>query len=260
MGVHMRGAGAPLRRPLLAGRPKSHVHTYWRGIIEVMTEIVSSNICYLCGNRPTKSNIDHIFPKGLFNKPLTSNLPQLITCEQCNNRLSHAEELFRVFLASGMAYESNAGKRIWDERIRPDLKGKRPLLKPLIKSMLKQARVVNESGIILAKTLVLEVNSEPINRVLHKIAKGLYYLDTQRVLPSEVDILVGYDAEKPERFISPPLDDAIRGAKKVELGQGEVTYWRNIIKDNPEESLTWIRFYKDKIFLICTTRQDTSLG
>ncbi len=106
---------------------------------------------------------------------------------------------------------------------------------------------------------ILEMNSDPINRVLRKIAKGLYYLDTQRVLPSEVEILVGYDAENPERFIYPPLDEAIRDAKKIELGEGEVTYWRNTIKDNPEESLTWIRFYEDKMFLICTTRQNTTL-
>jgi len=218
-----------------------------------MTEIVSSTICYLCGNRPNESNKDHIFPKGLFNKPRPSNLPQLFTCKQCNNGLSHAEELFRVFLASGMAYESNAGNRIWTERIRPDLKGKRPLLKPLIRSMVKQARLANKSGDVVGHLHILEMNRDPINRVLRKIAKGLYYLDTQRVLPSEVEILVGYDAEKPERFISPPLDEAIRGAKKIELGEGEVTYWRNTIKDKPEESLTWIRFYKDKMFLICTT-------
>ena len=225
-----------------------------------MKENVYSNICYLCGDTLATTK-DHIFPISLFNKPAPSNLPQrLPACEQCNNTLSQDEELFRVFVASGMAYESNAGNRIWNERIRPDLKGKRPGLKPLIKSMVKPARVVNESGILLGKTLVLEVNSEPVTRVLHKIVKGLYYLDTQRVLPNEVQILVGYDAEKPERFISPPLDEAIRGAKKIELGEGEVTYWRNTIKDNPEESLTWIRFYKDKMFLICTTRQDTSLG
>jgi len=167
-----------------------------------------TEICYLCGDKLATTK-DHIFPKSLFNKPAPSNLPQsLPACEQCNNELSKDEELFRVFVASGMAYESNAGNRIWNERIRPDLKGKRTGLKPLIKSMVKPARVVSKSGSLLGKTLVLAVNPEPINRVLHKIAKALYYLDTQRVLPNEVDILVGYDAEKPERFISPPLDKA----------------------------------------------------
>ncbi|MEJ2047510.1 MAG: hypothetical protein P8X92_05645, partial [Dehalococcoidia bacterium] len=76
--------------------------------------------------------------------------------------------------------------------------------------------------------------------------------------PSEVEILVGYHAENPDIF-SPPLDEAFRSAKEIRLGEGEVTYWRNTMKDNPEESLTWIRFYEDKVFLICTTRQNTAL-
>jgi len=160
--------------------------------------------CYLCGDKPATTK-DHIFPKSLFNKPAPSNLPQsLPTCEQCNNELSKDEELFRFFVASGMAYESNAGNRIWNERIRPALKGKRTGLKPLIRSMVKQARVVTESGNFVGYSDILEMNREPINRVLRKIAKGLYYLDTQRVLPNEVEILVGYHAENPDIF-SPPL-------------------------------------------------------
>ncbi len=46
--------------------------------------------------------------------------------------------------------------------------------------------------------------------MLRKIAKGLYFLETGHVLPSDVKILVGYDEGKPERFISPPLDEAIK--------------------------------------------------
>ncbi len=222
-------------------------------------DVNSKNICCLCGLR-TAETLDHLFPKCLFNIPRPSNLPQRIpACKECNNGLSKDEEIFRVFLASGMAYESAAGNRIWTEGIRPDLKGKRPLLKQRIRSMVKQARVVSKSGNFIGYAHILEMNREPINRVLHKIAKGLYYLDTQRVLPHEVEMLVGYNAENPEIF-SPPLDEALRRAKKIELGNGDITYWRNIIKDNPEESLTWIKFYEDKIFLICTTRQSTALG
>jgi len=220
----------------------------------------SENICCLCGFKKADITKEHLFPKGFFNTPRPSNLPRRIpACYECNNGLSKDEEHFRVFLATGMAYESNAGKRMWTEKIRPDLKGKRRGLKQRIRSKAKQVRVVSESGDFIGYAHILEMNRESANRVLWKIAKGLYYLDTQRVLPSEVEILVGYSAENPE-IIFPPLDEALKGAKKIELGSGEVTYWRNTIKDNPEESLTWIRFYEDKIFLICTTRQNTALG
>ncbi len=62
-----------------------------------------------------------------------------------------------------MAYESKMGFRIWTERIRPDLKGARLGLKPLLRSLTKVAPVVSESGALLGHTLVLEVDPEPIN-------------------------------------------------------------------------------------------------
>jgi len=213
--------------------------------------------CYICGTKLTNTNStkDHLFPEGLFPKPLPSNLPpRLPSCKQCNNGLSKDEELFRTFVAAGMAYESQAGFRIWTERIRTALKGQRRGLKPLMQSLTKVARVVSESGEFLGHTLVLETNPEPINRVLRKIAKGLYYLDTGQILPSDVQILVGYDNGQPDRFVLPPLDEVIKGAKRVDLGKGVVTYWRNTIKDDPASLLTWLEFYKDKAFLVCTCR------
>ena len=114
-----------------------------------MVDNTNTNTCYLCGLRPAETK-DHLFPRGLFPRPLPSNLPRgLPSCKQCNNELSKDEEQFRLFLASGMAYESNAGRRIWDERIRSALKGRRPGLKPLAQSMLKVAKVKSESGTLL---------------------------------------------------------------------------------------------------------------
>ena len=212
--------------------------------------------CYLCGSR-LASTRDHLFPSGLFNKPLPTNLPpRLPACTECNNALSSDEEQFRVFVASGMAYETEPGFRIWNERIRPDLKGDRPRLKPLVRSHIRKARVLSESGALLGHTPVLEMDREIINRVLYKIAKGLYYWDTGTVMPEDVQILVDSANGRPERFLSPPLDEAIKGAKRVDLGNGVVTYWRNTMKDDPTNSITWLMFYKDKdkLFMICTYR------
>jgi hypothetical protein len=156
-----------------------------------------------------------------------------------------------------MAYETESGFRIWNERIRPDLKGSRPMLKPLIRSQVKAARVLSESGTLLGYTLVLEMPRETINRVLRKIAKGLYYLDTGEVLPDQVQILTDYANGRPERFVSPPLDEAIKKSRRMDLGNGVVTYWRNTMKDDPAASITWLKFYEQKIFMICTYREDT---
>ncbi|MFQ5860446.1 MAG: hypothetical protein ACE5IG_02730 [Dehalococcoidia bacterium] len=102
----------------------------------------------------------------------------------------------------------------------------------------------------------MEVEREPISRVLRKIAKGLYYLDTGQVLPQAVEILVEYGGDRLERLIAPPLDKAIQGARRVDLGDGAVTYWRNTVAQDPTASMTWLVFYGDKPFLICTFRPE----
>ncbi len=214
-------------------------------------------MCCLCGVRIVETS-EHVFPRCLFNKPLPKNLLTVPACYECNNALSKDEELFRVMIASGMAYETRAGNQIWDERIRPDLKGKRKGLKRYISSLVKQIRIVNNLGDTLGYVSVLKVNRDSVNRVLTKIAKGLYYIDTGKILPNNVNILFD-NYEENKGILAPPLDEAIKNSKKTALGNGEVTYWRNVIKDNPEESLTWLRFYEDKVFLICTTRQDIQL-
>jgi len=155
-----------------------------------------------------------------------------------------------------MAYERQAGFRIWTERIRPDLQGDRPGLKPLLKSLAKVVSVISEGGGFLGRAGILEIERQPIQRVLYKIAKGLYFLDTSQILPDGVQILAGY-FDKPERLVSPPLAEAIKGAKRIDFGNGVVTYWRKTMKDDPTASLTWLIFYEDKAFLICTFRQET---
>ena len=217
--------------------------------------VPSNRLCYICG-AGSPETLDHIFPKGLFPKPIPCNLPRrLPACRECNEGLSKDEEVFRVFLTSGMAYENKSGFRIWEERIVPDLQGKRPGLKPYIKSFAKIIPAFSESGDLLGKMGVLEVERQPIQRIFYKIAKGLFFLDTNKVLPDDVHILVDYFTE-PERTVSPPLDEAIKGAKKVTLGEGVVTYWRNIVKDDPTASVTWLQFYEDKVFLMCTFKQE----
>ena len=221
-----------------------------------MVDNNNTNICYLCGLRPAETK-DHLFPRALFPRPLPSNLPiGLPACRQCNNELSKDEEQFRFFLASGMAYESEAGRRIWDERIRSALKGRRPGFKPLARSMVKVAKIQSESGTVLGDWPISELDRETSKRVLSKIVKGLYFIETRQLLPSDVQILCDYGEEHPERFIAPPLDEAIKKAKRVDYGGGVVNCWRNTIKDDPTASITWLRFYEDKLFMVVTFREE----
>jgi len=176
-------------------------------------------ICYLCGVEPANTR-DHVFPANLFPKPLPTNLHTLPACRKCNESLSKDEELFRIVVASREAYEDETGNRTWTERVRPDLQGGRSGLKKFVQSLTKVAPVLSKTDVFLGMAFVLEVDREPVNNVLTKIAKGLHFLDTGQILPQDSQILCDYAGDQPERFISPPLDEAMRGAKRFDLGDG----------------------------------------
>jgi hypothetical protein len=214
---------------------------------------MDDEICCLCGLRLANTR-DHLFPKCLFIPPRPTNLPTIPACKQCNQELSKDEEAFRVFVAAGMAHEKDTGNRIWRDKIRPDLQGKRKGLKKHISSMVKEIKVVLKPGDNTVLVPIIEMDRGVVNRVLHKIAKGLYYLDTQQIFPKELEILVGTYTEKPG-IIGLPLYEAIKRTNKIVLGNGEVIYRRAIIENNPKESLTWIRFYEDQLYLIQTTEK-----
>ena len=170
--------------------------------------------------------------------------------------MSKDEELFRVFVASGKAYEREAGFRIWTKRIRPDLQGDRPGLKPFLQSITEVVPVISESGELLGHAAALRIDRQLIQRVLSKIAKGLYFLDTGEVLPGDVQIIVRDDDDLAS-LDSSLLDEAIRAAKRVDLGDGVVTYWRATEIDDPTASLNLLQFYQEKVFLTITLRRGT---
>jgi hypothetical protein len=156
-------------------------------------------------------------------------------------------------VASGKAYGTPSGRRIWDERVRPSLKQNRRGFKTLLRRLVREIKLSSE-GIYAA---ALEIDQKQVSNVLSKIAKGLFYLDTGEPLPHYVEFLFKYGGDEPQKLIESPLDKTIQGAKRTELGEGVITYWRNIIKDAPSNSMTWLLFYNAHLFLILTINEKT---
>ena len=214
-------------------------------------------LCYLCGVNPGETR-DHIFPKNLFRRPLPSNLLTAPACNSCNNSLSNDGELFRVFVPSGDAYETEAGRGIWDERVRPSLRMDRRGIRTHLREVLKELPIFSPTGDLIGMSAYLEADREAIYRVLAKIGKGLYYQESGQPLPNQCVVLSAFDEGDPGRFLEPPLDEAIVGAKRTDVGDGVVTYWRKSVAEDPVLSITWVAFYGDKSALITTQREDSS--
>jgi len=214
------------------------------------------SICYLCGKKPAEDR-DHIFPRNLFPEPRPANLPTVPSCRECNNSLSNDEEIFRSFIASGIAFETLSGYRIWTERIRPRLKKNTRGFKTLLRKLVKEVPVFSPNGNYLGTAPTLQPEQEKIDRVLKKISKGLYYLETGHPLPDDVCLLFQYVGEDLQKMLAPPFDNAIQGAERIDFGQNVVTYWRKTIEDNPTNSITWLVFYGVKGFIIVTYQENT---
>jgi hypothetical protein len=213
------------------------------------------SVCYLCGRKLADTR-DHIFPQNLFPRPLPPNLPTAPSCEECNNSLSDDEELFRTFVASGEAFETPPGYRIWTERVRPSLQQNRRGFKTLLRKLARELKLFSPKGIYLGTAMSLQIDQERVNRVLKKIARGLYYLDAGQPLSDHVCLLFQYAKDDWQKFVTPPLDEAFRGAERTDLGEGVLTYWRNIMKDDPANSITWLVFYGVHPFVILTYWED----
>jgi hypothetical protein len=176
-------------------------------------------------------------------------------CEHCNNSLSDAEELFRVLVMAGDAVLTTAGKTLWDQRVGPSLRSDRRGFRTYIRQSIVLADVVNGEGEPISKYPVLEADHDRIVSVVEKIAKGLYYAETQEPLPPNVNVQFEFEQFSPERFFEGKLRDAIAVAVKTQFGNGNaVTFWRKTDPEDPRQSLTWICFYeKNFVFLITFT-------
>lgn len=220
------------------------------------SESKNRSLCYLCGKTVNRVTRDHIFPKNLFPVPRPSNLPTAPACEPCNNSLSDDEELFRVMMTGGQAFETKTGNRIWTDRIRPSLKDNRRGIKSHLKRNLKWKEIVTPGGLYLGLEGGIEFPRQRIDSVVKKIAKGLIYLDVGEAAPDDVEIKWDYSQFEPEKFLEPPLDEAFRSAKRTDFGDDVISCWRYIIAGDPTMSMNWIVFYRNTTLFVETYRHN----
>lgn len=60
--------------------------------------------------------LHHIFPRGLFNRPVPPDVLTAPACEGCQQTLQPDEEYFRTFAAAG-AYQDASARELWEGRI-----------------------------------------------------------------------------------------------------------------------------------------------
>lgn len=143
-----------------------------------------TQLCYLCGNPiETDRSDDHVPPKQFFPESIRAqvNLNRLITIpahRTCNEGFGKDEEYFTWTLGS-IAMSSPTGRALVDDNARTFRSGK------AVGLGLKTLREFEErpSGLHLPHGLVVKrVEGARLVRVVWKVVRGLYFIETSNVL------------------------------------------------------------------------------
>jgi hypothetical protein len=147
----------------------------------------TKEICYLCG-KSIKSNVsdDHVPPKAFYPKAVRTglNLQTAPSHKECNNAYRKDEEYFQHALFIEMLNQ----RPPIISHLEADFsrRAKKPQTPAMIRKVLKGFSNITPGGIYLPRNkYVVTINQARIERIVLKIARGLFYIDSKRFLPLE---------------------------------------------------------------------------
>ncbi len=222
--------------------------------------------CVYCGKVAPITD-DHIPPRNLFSKPRPSNLIKVPSCKEChseNKTVSQDDEYFRLMLS----LREDTAKHPDVEKILPVVF--RSLARPeqagLTRSLMKSVKKVNlrtKGGLYLGIKQAYDVNLARLDNVARRIAKGLFYHENGRRLPSEYEVvaysedglrdLTEDDRQHLQQKIMAPL---MSNSPKI-VGNGVFSYRVSYSDTDPNTSVWFFVFYERVAFLCLTLTKES---
>lgn len=150
------------------------------------TSTKKEETCAYCGREATTK--DHVPPKQIFPKPRPANLVTVPACLDCNNQSGKDEEYFLATFMFSEAGTSEAGKKLWDEKLHRMYEKNLGLRRKIAHNLEQPKDTYTPSGIYLGKRMVINLDKNRIYKVVRKIVRGLYYLEYQEVMPASQDL------------------------------------------------------------------------
>lgn len=213
--------------------------------------------CIYCGGYGKITN-DHTPPKGIFPKPLPSNLITVPACSKCNHAAHGDDEYFRLVLT--MRHDTS------------ELECVKPVLETVFRSLKRQDKqgfaraflgtykrrpVVTPSGLFIGYQPTYDVDRHRLLRVVARTAKGLFFKHRKRALP------LNYDSTAIDKEEYPRLDPNVQSTMRAVLqlmedqnprvfGQGVFKYWRHFLEEDENVSVWLMVFYQRVPFFAMT--------
>ena len=154
---------------------------------------VKTRQCAYCGEFKAQTR-DHIPPKGLFPKPLPSDLITVPCCEECRAGGSQDDEYFRAVLlaADNLENDPRAQKQI--DIVSRSLRNPKKIgFGRMISRSLSEVEITTKAGIILGRKPAFKFDRERVNNVLGRIVRALFFREFSYPVPKDCPVATRLD-------------------------------------------------------------------
>lgn len=204
--------------------------------------------CLYCGSSE-QMTLDHVPPKCLFPKPRPP-LKTVPCCRSCNERFGKDDEWFRQVLVirDDVQHHPESSKvlasiyRSWQ---RPKGRG----LPTAIFNTLRDVRVRSSEGVDRGTMPAFEVDPTRMSRVLERIVRGLYFVETGQTFPLNHQVTVHTGFER-HLEIQAKASEMLAGRPRTVIGEHIFMYsWAH----TSETTTIWLLAFYDVVpFLVLT--------
>lgn len=162
-------------------------------------------ICYLCGKSIAKGQLsyDHVPPKAFYPEDIRAglNLQTAPTHKSCNEDYREDEEYFQHALFVEVLNKKPPITLHFEKDF--SRRAEKPQTPAMIRKILKGVSSITPGGIYLPQGIFqVELDQFRIQRVVLKIARGLFYIENESFLPLQnaKDIRFCSDYEVPDMY------------------------------------------------------------
>lgn len=206
-----------------------------------------TGICVFCGTEGEVTE-DHVPPKGIYPKLNTGEpLITVPACLSCNRGTSADDEFFRDIMASRVESYSHqhagqARARMVRSLARPEAKGKRGAFERSIAA----TRGNRRGHISISDVAAIQLGDEELlrlHRTGRKIIRGLYWHETERILPQDVLVMAIRDDQFEAWKYTKPVDNWLENGVWRDIREGTFSYRCRVSEVDPNFSVWHLSFF-----------------
>lgn len=148
----------------------------------------STRLCAYCG-KPGADTTDHVIPKLLFQKPYPPDLITVRAHRVCNEDKKRDDELLRDYIVSDIAGSTHPeAAKILQGRVMRAVRRRQSEWAKIASETASVQQIYTKHGIYLGDAAVGQLPDGRMERVISRIARGLYFHHTRIVIPQDYDV------------------------------------------------------------------------